>query len=54
MSYDITLAKRPNKVVYKDGDTVLKIFNEDFSKSDVLNEAPVLRKQGFTSRKCLK
>ena len=31
MSYDITLAKRPNKVVYKDGDTVLKIFNEDFS-----------------------
>ena len=39
MSYDITLAKRPNKVVYKDGDTVLKIFNEDFSKSDVLNEA---------------
>ena len=39
MSYDITLAKRPNKIVYKDGDTVLKIFNEDFSKSDVLNEA---------------
>lgn len=39
MSYDITLAKRPNKVVYKDGNTVLKIFNEDFSKSDVLNEA---------------
>ena len=39
MSYDITLAKSPNKVVYKDGDTVLKIFNEDFSKSDVLNEA---------------
>ena len=39
MSYDITLAKRPNKVVYKDGDTVLKIFNEDFSKSDVLTEA---------------
>ncbi len=41
MTYNdhIVLAKRPNKVVYKDGDTVLKIFNEDFSKSDVLNEA---------------
>ena len=39
MSYDITLAKRPNKVVYKDGNTVLKIFNEDFSKADILNEA---------------
>lgn len=41
MAYNdnIVLAQRPNKIVYKDGDTVLKIFNEDFSKSDVLNEA---------------
>lgn len=36
---DVILAKRPNKIVYKDGNTVLKIFNEDFSKADVLNEA---------------
>lgn len=35
----VVIAKRSNKTVYKDGDTVLKVFNEDFSKSDILNEA---------------
>ena len=33
------LAERSNKVIYKDGDTVLKVFDSDFSKSEILNEA---------------
>lgn len=33
------LAKRPNKVVYREGDYAIKEFNEDYSKADVLNEA---------------
>jgi hypothetical protein len=36
---DKIIAVRANKAVYRDGDTVLKVFNEDFSKSDILNEA---------------
>ena len=38
MSYEI-LAQRQKKVIYKDGDTVLKVFDSDFSKADILNEA---------------
>lgn len=38
MSYEI-LAQRAKKVIYKDGDTVLKVFDSDFSKADILNEA---------------
>ena len=33
------LAQRSKKVIYKDGDTVLKVFDSDFSKADILNEA---------------
>ena len=33
------LAQRSHKVIYKDGDTVLKVFDNDFSKADILNEA---------------
>lgn len=33
------LAKRTKKIIYKDGETTLKIFDNDFSKSDILNEA---------------
>lgn len=33
------LAKRPNKTIYRDGDNVIKLFNSDFSKTDILNEA---------------
>lgn len=33
------LSVRKAKILYRDGDTVLKVFNEDYSKSDVLNEA---------------
>lgn len=38
MSYEI-LAQRAKKAIYKDGDTVLKVFDSDYSKADILNEA---------------
>lgn len=33
------LAVRKSKIIYREGDTVVKLFDEDFSKSDILNEA---------------
>lgn len=39
MNFEKVIAERPSKTVYKDGNTVVKVFNEDFSKSDILNEA---------------
>ncbi len=33
------LTVRKGKTIYKDGDTVVKLFDIDYSKSDVLNEA---------------
>lgn len=33
------ILKRENKVIYRDGDTKLKVFSEEFSKKDILNEA---------------
>ncbi len=36
---DKIIAVRTTKIVYRDGDTVLKVFNSDYSKADVLNEA---------------
>lgn len=39
MNFQKILAVRTAKTVYRDGDAVLKVFNEDYSKSDVLNEA---------------
>ena len=39
MNKENIIATRPNKVVYRDGDRVIKVFNEDFSKADILNEA---------------
>ncbi len=33
------IANRKKKTVYKDGDTVLKVFDSDYSKADILNEA---------------
>ena len=38
MNYE-TLAQRSKKAIYRDGDTVLKVFDSDFSKADILNEA---------------
>lgn len=39
MKLDTVLAKRENKVVYKDGALAAKVFDECYSKSDILNEA---------------
>lgn len=39
MKLDNVIAKRPTKTIYRDGDTVIKLFNEDYLKSDILNEA---------------
>ncbi len=39
MKLDNVIAVRNNKTVYRDGDRCIKVFNEDYSKADVLNEA---------------
>lgn len=39
MKYERILAERPNKAIYKDGENALKVFDSDFSKADILNEA---------------
>lgn len=39
MKLDKVIAVRTNKTVYRDGDKCIKVFNEDYSKADVLNEA---------------
>jgi uncharacterized protein (TIGR02172 family) len=39
MNLDRVIAVRTNKTVYCDGDTAIKVFDSDFSKADILNEA---------------
>lgn len=39
MNLDRVIAVRNSKTIYRDGDKCVKLFNEDFSKDDVLNEA---------------
>lgn len=39
MNLDRVIAVRNLKTVYRDGDKCIKLFNEDYSKADVLNEA---------------
>ncbi|MDR2398713.1 MAG: phosphotransferase [Spirochaetaceae bacterium] len=39
MKLDTIIAVRPAKKVYRDEDKVIKLFDERFSKADVLNEA---------------
>lgn len=41
MSYNLTnvLAKRPTKEVYRDGENTIKLFVENYSKANILNEA---------------
>lgn len=39
MSGQDILATRKTKVVYRDGDKLVKMFNEGYPKSDILNEA---------------
>ena len=36
---DTVIAKSAAKTVYRDGDKIIKVFNENYSKADVLNEA---------------
>ncbi len=39
MKLDKVIAVRNNKTVYRDGDRCVKVFNSEYSKADVLNEA---------------
>jgi len=39
MNLDKVIAVRTNKTVYRDGDRCIKVFNTEYSKADVLNEA---------------
>lgn len=39
MKLDNVIAVRKDKTVYRDGDKTIKVFNEKYSKSDILNEA---------------
>ncbi len=39
MNLDRVIAVRNSKTVYRDGDRCIKVFSEDYSKADVLNEA---------------
>lgn len=39
MKLDNVVAKRTNKTIYRDGDKCIKVFDEHYSKADVLNEA---------------
>lgn len=39
MKLENVIATRPKKTIYRDGDRCIKVFNEEFSKADILNEA---------------
>ncbi len=39
MKLDRVIAVRNSKTIYRDGDVCVKVFNDDYSKADVLNEA---------------
>ena len=39
MKLDRVIAIRNDKTIYRDGDVCVKVFNDDYSKADVLNEA---------------
>lgn len=39
MEFEKIIAERPNKTIYKSGEYTVKVFAEDFSKADILNEA---------------
>lgn len=39
MKLDTVIAVRKNKKIYRDNDKVIKLFDKDFSKADILNEA---------------
>lgn len=39
MKLENIIATRSKKTIYRDGDVIIKVFNEEYSTSDVLNEA---------------
>lgn len=39
MKFDRIIAERKNKTIYRDGDKCIKVFDGEYSKADVLNEA---------------
>ena len=39
MKLDNVIAVRKDKTIYRDGDKTIKVFNENYSKADILNEA---------------
>ena len=39
MKLEKVIAVRTNKTVYRDGNLAIKVFDNDYSKEDVLNEA---------------
>ena len=39
MNLDNVIAKRVRKTIYRDGNKSIKVFDEGYSKSDILNEA---------------
>ena len=39
MKLENVIAVRASKTVYRDNDHAIKLFDEDFSKADILNEA---------------
>lgn len=39
MNLDNIIAERKAKRIYRDGDKVIKVFDSDYSKADILNEA---------------
>lgn len=39
MGFEKVIAEREKKVIYRDGDKAIKVFDSDFLKSDILNEA---------------
>ena len=39
MKLDRIIAVRTGKTIYRDGDRVIKVFDSDYSKADILNEA---------------
>ena len=39
MDFFNIISQRKDKVIYRDGDKVVKVFDENYSKSNILNEA---------------
>lgn len=39
MELGTIIAERPNKVIYQNADSLIKVFSSDFSPADILNEA---------------